>query len=156
MTQRRPAKSVREYIAAQPAEVRHILERVRRAIRRAVPGAAEGISYGIPAYTLRGSTVLFFAGWKEHYSLYPAKGPLALAFKDELSRYEVDNGTIRFSLSKPVPVRLIERIAKFRANEVGGEARRPPRRRQIRRGPVRRGGVPRARSVMNENERFRN
>jgi uncharacterized protein YdhG (YjbR/CyaY superfamily) len=40
------------------------------------------------------------------------------AFKDELAPYEVRTGTIRFPLSGSVPVKLIERIARFRAKEV--------------------------------------
>ena len=62
--------------------------------------------------------MLFFAGWKEHYSLYPASVPLVAALKDDLAPYKVSKGTIRFPLSQPVPVKLIERIAKFRAKEV--------------------------------------
>jgi uncharacterized protein YdhG (YjbR/CyaY superfamily) len=110
-------KSVDEYIAAQPAAVRGVLERVRSAIRKAVPEAEEVISYQIPAYKLNGSRLLFFAGWKEHYSLYPATGGVIAAFEDELAPYEISKGTIRFPLSRPVPVRLIARIAKFRAQE---------------------------------------
>ena len=41
-----------------------------------------------------------------------------IAFKDELAPYQISKGTIRFPLSQPVPVRLIGRIAKFRAKEV--------------------------------------
>ena len=111
-------KSVDEYIASQPAAVQGILGRVRSAIREALPGAEEVISYQIPAYKLRGGRVLFFAGWKQHYSLYPAGERLVAAFRDELASYEVSKGTIRFPLSQPVPVKLIGRIAKFRAKEV--------------------------------------
>jgi uncharacterized protein YdhG (YjbR/CyaY superfamily) len=110
-------KSVDEYIAAQPQDVQGILDRVRGAIRRAVPGAEEMISYQIPTYKLHGDRVLYFAGWKRHYSLYPASDQLVEAFKDELAPYEIDKGTIRFPLSQPVPLQLIERIAKFRAKE---------------------------------------
>ena len=113
-------KSVDEYIASQPEAVQAMLERVRTTIRKAVPGANEGISYQIPTYKLPGGPVLFFAGWKEHYSLYPATAPLVAAFKNDLSRYEISKGTIRFPLSEPVPVKLIDRIAKFRAKEVAG------------------------------------
>jgi uncharacterized protein YdhG (YjbR/CyaY superfamily) len=42
------------------------------------------------------------------------------AFQDELAPYEVNKGTIRFPLSQPVPVKLIGRMAKFRAKEVAG------------------------------------
>lgn len=115
-------KSVDEYIASQPEATRPILERVRSAIRAAIPVADEVISYGIPAYKVEGRTVIFFAGWKEHYSIYPAgsAGVLA-AFKQELAQYEITKGTIRFPLSKPVPVKLIGRIAKLRAKELGAK-----------------------------------
>src|SRR5690349_8780802 len=111
-------KSVNEYIASKPKEVRVILKRVRSTIRKAVPAADEMISYQIPVYKLNGVPVLYFAGWKQHYSLYPAGTPLVAAFKDELAGYKLSKGTIRFPLSEPVPVSLIERIAKFRAEQL--------------------------------------
>lgn len=111
-------KSVDEYIASQPDDVRRVLNRVRSTIRKAVPGAEEIISYKIPAYKVRGDRMLFFAGWKQHYSLYPATARVIEAFKDDLAPYEVSKGTIRFPLSEPVPAKLIGRIAKFRAKEV--------------------------------------
>lgn len=110
--------SVDDYIALQPVAVQIVLERVRGAIRKAVPAAEETISYQMPTYKVPEGRVLFFAGWKKHYSLYPASPELIAAFKDELASYEVNKGTIRFPLSEPVPVKLIERIAKFRAKEV--------------------------------------
>lgn len=111
-------KSVDEYIASQPGAVQGVLKRVRSTIRKAVPGAEEVISYQIPAYKLHRGPVLYFAGWKQHYSLYPATERVVAAFKDALAPYEVTKGTIRFLLSQPVPVKLIGRIAKFRAKEV--------------------------------------
>ena len=110
-------KSVDEYIAAQPEAMQGVLERVRSSIRKAMPTAEEVISYKIPAYRLEGGLVLWFAGWKRHYSLYPAGDRLVAAFRDELAPYEVNKGTIRFPLSEPVPEKLIEGIAKFRAKE---------------------------------------
>ena len=66
--------------------------------------------------------MIYFAGWKEHYSIYPSTKPLVAAFEKELEPYEVnDKGTIRFPLSQPVPVKLIAGLAKFRANEVIAE-----------------------------------
>jgi len=111
-------KDVTDYIAGFPAPARAALTRVRGVIRRAVPGAEEMISYQIPAYKLHGRPVLFFAAWKEHYSLYPSNARLVAAFKDQLSKYEISKGTIRFPLSDGVPVTLIERIAKFRTRQV--------------------------------------
>lgn len=125
-------KSVTDYIAAQPAAARVALRRVRSTIRKAMPGAEEVISYSIPAYKLNGRVVIFFAGWKQHYSIYPATDGLAEAFKDELASYEISKGTIRFPISEPVPVRLIERIAKFRAKQVAERAKVKSARKQKR------------------------
>ncbi|MGH9627504.1 MAG: iron chaperone, partial [Bryobacteraceae bacterium] len=108
----------------QPAAVQGLLERVRSTIRKAVPVAEEMISYGIPTYKLSGRPVLYFAGWKQHYSVYPANDRLVTAYKDELASYEVSKGTIRFPLSEPVPVKLIAGIAKFRAKEVSGSEKK--------------------------------
>ena len=116
-------KSVDEYIATQPLAARGVLERVRNAIRNAVPAAEEVISYQIPAYKLHGGPVLFFAGWKEHYSLYPASQRVVTAFADQLKPYAVRKGTIRFPLDQPVPVRLIAGIARLRAYEVAERAK---------------------------------
>jgi uncharacterized protein YdhG (YjbR/CyaY superfamily) len=116
-------KSVDEYIATHPAVVQTILQRVRGAIRKAVPGAEETISYEIPTYKLHGGYVVYFAAWKAHYSLYPASARLVEAFETDLAPYEVNKGTIRFPLSKPVPVRLIAGIAKFLATEAEERAR---------------------------------
>jgi uncharacterized protein YdhG (YjbR/CyaY superfamily) len=110
-------KSVTDYIASQPAAARAALRRARSTIRKAMPRAEEVISYGIPAYRLQGRVVIYFAAWKEHYSIYPATDGLAEAFKDELAAYEVSKGTIRLPLSEPVPVKLIERVAKFRVKQ---------------------------------------
>jgi uncharacterized protein YdhG (YjbR/CyaY superfamily) len=111
--------SIDEYIAGFPRNVRTLLGQVRRAIREAVPGADEVISYRIPTYKLHGRPVIYFAAFKEHYSIYPSTAPLIAAFKDRLEPYEYNNkGTIRFPLSAPVPVRLLADIAKFRARDV--------------------------------------
>ncbi len=116
-------KSVDAYIAAQPEAVRDTLEQVRSAIRKAVPKAAEVIAYQIPAYRIGGQTVVFFSGWKEHYSLYPIAGPIIEAFKDELAPYEVNNkGTLRFPLDRTVPIGLIGRLTKFLAKEAAERA----------------------------------
>ncbi len=111
-------KSVDEYIASQPEAVQGVLERVRSTIRKAVPQAEEVISYKIPTYKLQGGPVLYFAGWKQHFSLYPVTANVVAAFKDEIAPYLVEKATLRFPLAQPIPVKLIGRIAKFRAKEV--------------------------------------
>jgi uncharacterized protein YdhG (YjbR/CyaY superfamily) len=111
-------RSVNEYIASKPKDVRAVLQRVRNAIRTAVPAATESLAYRMLVYTLDGVPVLYFAGWKHHYSLYPASDALVAAFRDELARYQRARGTIKFPFSDPVPVPLIQRIARFRAAQL--------------------------------------
>jgi uncharacterized protein YdhG (YjbR/CyaY superfamily) len=119
-------RSVDDYIASQPEDVRPILERVRDAIREAIPKAEEVISYQIPAYKLHGDAVLYFAGWKKHYSLYPVSARMLTEFKSELASYQVNKGTIRFPLAEPVPAKLIGRIAKLRAKEIAERGKTKP------------------------------
>jgi len=111
-------KSVSEYIASRPKHTQAALKQVRAAIQKAVPEAEEGISYQIPVYKLKGVMVIYFAGWKEHFSLYPAKEDLVAQFKKELAGYELSKGTIRFPFSDGVPTKLIERLAKFRVKQL--------------------------------------
>jgi uncharacterized protein YdhG (YjbR/CyaY superfamily) len=110
--------SVEAYIAAQPSTAQRALERVRRTIRKALPASEETISYGMPTYKMHGRAVIYFAGWKTHYSLYPIGKHIVAALEDDLARYDVDKSTVRFSLSKPVPVTLIAKIAKLRARDL--------------------------------------
>jgi uncharacterized protein YdhG (YjbR/CyaY superfamily) len=116
-------ESVPAYIAAQPRPAQPILRQVRAAIRKALPGAEETLSYKIPTYKLDGRVVLYFAAWKQHFSIYPATRPLLAALGDSLAKYEVQKGTIRFPYTKPVPTALIARIAKLRGKESTGRGR---------------------------------
>jgi uncharacterized protein YdhG (YjbR/CyaY superfamily) len=125
--------TVDEYIALQPKEAQRVLRRVRTAIRKAVPEAVETISYRIPAYKLRGRILIYFAGWKDHYSLYPSTAPLVRAFKKELAPYEVSGkGTVRFPLAGEVPVKLIAAMTRFRAKEVADAEKAKVARRRAR------------------------
>lgn len=121
--------SVDEYIAAQPKAAQAVLQRVRRAIRAAIPDAEEAISYNIPTFKLSGKNVLHFAAWKNHYSIYPANSRLVAALKKELAAYTIEKSTLKLSYEESVPVRLIARIAEFRAGEVSAltRGRRPER-----------------------------
>ena len=78
-------RSVDDYIAAQPAPARPVLQRLRATIRKALPGCTEGIAYRIPVYKLGGAMVLYFAAFQRHYSIFPASARLVGALKKELA-----------------------------------------------------------------------
>jgi len=132
-------KSVSEYIGKQPKGVQPILTLVRSTIRKALPRAEEGISYQIPVFKQDGRAVIYFAAWKQHFSVYPATGSVAVVLKEALKPYEVSKGTIRFPLSEPVPVNLIARIAKLRAKDAAESAAAPRKIASRKSGAVARG-----------------
>jgi uncharacterized protein YdhG (YjbR/CyaY superfamily) len=108
-------KSIDQHIASFPGETQIILKGLRATIRAAAPGAEEKISYGIPAFVLKGNLV-YFAAFKKHIGFYPTSSAIK-AFKRELSAYEVGKGTVRFPIDEPLPLKLISRIVKFRVAE---------------------------------------
>ena len=114
-TTRAKPTSVEEYIAMFPAEVQKKLKSVRKTIRATAPEAEEMISYGIAGYKHFG-TLIFFAGFNDHISLYPAPRSHSL-FKKELSVYKGGSGTVQFPNDKPVPLDLVKRIVQFRLKE---------------------------------------
>jgi uncharacterized protein YdhG (YjbR/CyaY superfamily) len=114
--------SIDDYIASQPRAAQPVLRRVRAAIRKAVPDAEETISYQMPAFRLRGRILLYFAAWKEHYSLYPASDAMIAAIP-RLAPHRASKGTVRLPFTAPVPATLVERVARFRAAELADAAR---------------------------------
>jgi len=105
-----PPATIDDYIGAFPADVRTILQEVRARLRSAVPTADEGISYGIPVFTLDGRYLVYFAGWKLHISVYPLpEGDAAL--DEAMAPYVAGKGTLKFPLDEPIPYDLIERVA---------------------------------------------
>ena len=110
-------ETVDEYIASFPPGVQEVLGTVRRAIREAVPGAEERISYQMPTYRFHG-WLLYVGAFTKHYSLFcPHTQRLFDDFRERLSGYEVVKSTIKFPLDRPVPVALIHDIARYRAEE---------------------------------------
>jgi uncharacterized protein YdhG (YjbR/CyaY superfamily) len=102
--------SVDDYIASFPSEVQEKLQAVREAMRRGAPGTDEAISYGIPTFKLAGRYVIYFAGWKEHISVYPIP-ELDDALAEAVRPHQSGKGTLKFRLDEPIPYDLIERLA---------------------------------------------
>jgi len=102
--------AVDDYVAGCPPEVAAVLEEVRRRILRVVPDAGETMRYRMPTVTMDGTSLLHFAGWKQHISLYPApEGDEAL--ERELAAYLSGKGTLKLPLTDPFPYDLVERVA---------------------------------------------
>jgi uncharacterized protein YdhG (YjbR/CyaY superfamily) len=115
MQQKGKFSNVDEYIALQPPTVQKGLNLLRKTIRHAAPHAEETISYHMPAYKLNGMLV-FFAAMKNHYGFYPTASPMNI-FREKLSPYETSKGAIRFPLDKPIPVKLVSEIVRWKVKE---------------------------------------
>lgn len=107
--------NVDAYIAAQPLNRQAKLQQLRKIIVKAAPNAEESISYGMPAYKLHGP-LAYFANFKNHFSLFAMPAAVEI-FKKELAQYETSKGTIRLPHDKPLPVKLISDIIRFRVHQ---------------------------------------
>jgi uncharacterized protein YdhG (YjbR/CyaY superfamily) len=110
------ALSVDDYIEAFPPDVQAVLETLRALARRVLPEAEEAISYGIPAYRVGGTDIVYFAGWQRHTSLYPIPA-VSEAVELRLKPYRAGRGTLRFGLGEPLPTDLIESIIQLLADQ---------------------------------------
>lgn len=124
-----PARNIDEYIAAFSPKVQSILEKIRATIKKAAPEAEEKVSYQMPAFTLDGGDLIYFAAFKKHIGIYPpVKGDQKLS--KETARYRGEKGNLKFPLDEPIPYALIGRVAAFRVKE--HLARRAAKRRGAR------------------------
>ena len=116
--------SVEDYLAALPEAPRAALETLRTTIRAAAPEATETISYGMPAFKLRGRFLVWYAAFTHHCSLFPASARVLEAHGEELKPYFSGKGTIRFTTDKPLPSALVKKIVKTRIEENAALTRR--------------------------------
>ena len=108
-------KSVEEYISFFPKETQIILNELRKIIRNTAPKAEEKISYNMPAF-FQEDVVVYFAAYKNHIGFYPTPSGVK-AFQKDISKYKSSKGAIQFPIDKPLPVKLITQIVKFRLQE---------------------------------------
>ena len=108
-------KTIDDYLAVCPADIRKILIGLRETIKKAAPKAEEKISYQMPAFFQKGDLV-YFAALKNHIGFYPTPSGVE-AFKEELSGYITSKGAVRFPYENPLPLKLISEIVKFRVIE---------------------------------------
>jgi len=115
-TAKRKFDSVDDYITSFPVEVQEVLRLVQKTIQEAVPEAEEVISYQMPAFRLDGVWIFYYSAYAKHYSLScPPPFTVFERYKEELAEFEVSTSSIKFPFGKPVPVKLIADMAKFRS-----------------------------------------
>lgn len=113
---RRRFATIDEYIASFPQRVQPILQKMRQTIRKAVPEAAEAMSYQIPTFKLQGKNLVHFAAFERHVGFYPTPSGIA-AFQKELSAFKQAKGSVQFPLDRPIPYDLVKKIVAFRLKD---------------------------------------
>ena len=108
-------KTITEYISVAPSQAQKKLREMRACIRRAAPGATESLKWGMPAFSYR-RILVTFAAFKNHIGFYPTPSAVK-AFKKDLTNFATAKGSIQFPLSQPLPLSLIQKIARFRVRE---------------------------------------
>jgi uncharacterized protein YdhG (YjbR/CyaY superfamily) len=110
-------KSVDAYFATLPDDQREALRELRDSIRSMLPDATEHISYQMPAFKADGRFVVWYAAFRDHFSLYPASQAVQAVLGKDLEKYVSGKGTIRFEYGERLPKTLVKKIVKTRLQE---------------------------------------
>jgi uncharacterized protein YdhG (YjbR/CyaY superfamily) len=111
-------KKVLAYLAALPADARRSLQRLRRDVKAAVPGAEDSISYGLPSLRLNGRPLVCYKAARSHCSFHPMSTAVIRAHAKELKAYSTSPGTVRFTPGKALPVALVRKLVRTRLAEL--------------------------------------
>jgi len=105
--------AIKQYFSDLPPEQRRELQRLRKTIRAAAPGAIERISYRMPTFSIHDRPLVGYAAFKNHCSLFPTAAIIE-KFKNDLKPFSKSKGTIHFPTAKRLPTALIKKIVKAR------------------------------------------
>ncbi len=109
-------KTIEEYISQAPEQTHAHLKLMYQTLKKIVPEATEAIKWSQPVFEQK--RILFsFSAFKSHINFMPT-GQTLSHFSDEIKDYKTGKDTIQFSYAKPLPVDLIEKLAKHRLHDV--------------------------------------
>jgi uncharacterized protein YdhG (YjbR/CyaY superfamily) len=111
------AQQVDQYLDALEEPKRTTLAQLRQMILDILPEAEQGISYGVPAFKVRGTTIAGFAAFKNHLSYLPHSGSVFPQLTQELTGYPTSPGALRFSTDQPLPRSLVEKLIAVRLRQ---------------------------------------
>jgi uncharacterized protein YdhG (YjbR/CyaY superfamily) len=111
------------YLAGVAEPGRGTLRQLWRCIVGLVPDAEECISYGMPAFKVRGKTVAGFAAFKNHLSYLPHSGSVLPALATDLIGYQTTKGSLHFPADQPLPPELVNKLIATRLWELDLQAR---------------------------------
>jgi uncharacterized protein YdhG (YjbR/CyaY superfamily) len=117
------AEEVDEYLRGLEEPKRSTLQTLRRTILEVLPEAEQVISYGVPAFRVRGKTVAGFAAFNTHLSYLPFSGSVLGQLADELAGYTMTKSSLHFPLDRPLPKALVKKLIAVRLAETSRRSR---------------------------------
>ena len=114
------AAEIDEYLQALEEPKRGTLTRLRETILDILPDADQGISYGVPAFKVRGKTIAGFAAFKNHLSYLPHSGSVFPELSADLKGYSTSSGALRFKVDQPLPRNLVQKLIEVRLRQAFG------------------------------------
>lgn len=111
------AQEIDEYLDDLEEPKRTTLASLRQAILDILPQADQGISYGVPAFKVRGKTIAGFAAFKDHLSYLPHSGSVFPELGDELKGYSTTSGALHFGVGEPLPAPLVKKLIEVRLRQ---------------------------------------
>ena len=111
------------YLGTLDEPKRATLSKLRDTIVAIVPDAEQCISYGMPAFKLRGKTIAGFAAFKSHLSYLPHSGSVIPQLAKETEGYTKTKGSLHFPVDKPLPEKLVRTLLDTRMAEAFGPGR---------------------------------
>ena len=115
------AAEIDAYLDSLEEPKRTTLSHLRRTILEVLPDAEQGISYGVPAFKVRGKTVAGFAAFKNHLSYLPHSGSVFPELPEELAGYSMSSGALRFEIDNPLPQAIVEKLIAVRLRQAFSE-----------------------------------
>ncbi|MGB8196981.1 MAG: DUF1801 domain-containing protein [Acidimicrobiales bacterium] len=105
---------ITQYLAGIDEPKRATLQKLRNTIAELIPDAEQGLSYGLPAFTLEGNVVAGFAAFKNHLSYLPHSGSVFQELETELAPYTKTKGALHFPVDEPLPRAVVEQLLRVR------------------------------------------
>lgn len=102
------------YIQGFNGEVETRLLKLRDLVQCEAPEAEEGIMYGLVGYKLNKKPLVYFGGFAHHVGFYATPNGHE-AFAEEFAKYKQGKGSVQFPNDQPLPVDLIRRVVRYRA-----------------------------------------
>jgi uncharacterized protein YdhG (YjbR/CyaY superfamily) len=112
---------ITDYLNALDEPKRATLQKLRETILDVMPEAEQGLSYGVPAFRLRGKVIAGFAAFKNHLSYLPHSGAVFSQLEGDLVGYSKSKGALRFPVDDPLPKEIVEKLIKVRVSQLPHE-----------------------------------